>query len=193
MKKNGAKKPIYKRWWVWLIVVLFGLGVIGNLTGGSGNKSAENTTESSTSSSDDDTTVNDDDSADTDSDEEDSESASEDSSSTESSSKSDIPAEYVAALDKAESYANDMNMSKQGVYEQLTSEYGEKFSTQAAQYAIDHLTDVDWNANALAKARSYQSDMSMSPEAIRDQLTSDSGEKFTPDEANYAIQHLNDK
>ncbi|TKN15127.1 hypothetical protein DVW83_12725, partial [Enterococcus sp. VV15] len=27
---------------------------------------------------------------------------------------------------------------------------------------------------------------------IRDQLTSDAGEKFTPEEANYAIQHLND-
>ncbi|TKN14779.1 hypothetical protein DVW83_13375, partial [Enterococcus sp. VV15] len=27
---------------------------------------------------------------------------------------------------------------------------------------------------------------------IRDQLTSDAGEKFTPEEANYAIQHLTD-
>ncbi|MET3509157.1 hypothetical protein ABIC64_000577 [Plantibacter flavus] len=34
--------------------------------------------------------------------------------------------------------------------------------------------------------------MSMSPEAIRDQLTSEYGEKFTPEEADYAILHLND-
>ncbi|OHY53184.1 Ltp family lipoprotein [Lacticaseibacillus paracasei] len=192
MAKDGIKKPIHKRWWFWLIVVLFCLVVIGNLTGGSGNKSAENTTESSAPSSDD-TTTDDDDSGNTSSDDTDSESDSAESSSSESSSKADVPTEYLSALDKAESYAKGMNMSKQAVYEQLTSEYGEKFSAQAAQYAIDHLTDVDWNANALAKARSYQSDMSMSPEAIRDQLTSDSGEKFTPDEANYAIQHLNDK
>jgi hypothetical protein len=33
--------------------------------------------------------------------------------------------------------------------------------------------------------------MAMSPEAIRDQLTSDAGEKFTPEEADYAVQHLN--
>ncbi len=32
----------------------------------------------------------------------------------------------------------------------------------------------------------------MSPEAIRDQLTSDYGEKFTQEEADYAIAHLND-
>lgn len=32
----------------------------------------------------------------------------------------------------------------------------------------------------------------MSPEAIRDQLTSEYGEKFTQEEADYAIQHLNE-
>jgi len=34
--------------------------------------------------------------------------------------------------------------------------------------------------------------MNMSPSAIRDQLTSEYGEKFTTAEADYAIQHLND-
>ena len=37
----------------------------------------------------------------------------------------------------------------------------------------------------------YEKDMNMSQDAVREQLTSDSGEKFTEDEANYAIQHLN--
>ena len=32
--------------------------------------------------------------------------------------------------------------------------------------------------------------MAMSPEAIRDQLTSEYGEKFTKEEADYAISHL---
>ncbi len=84
-----------------------------------------------------------------------------------------------------------MHMSKAGIYDQLTSEYGEKFSPEAAQYAVDNVK-ADWNANALAKAKEYQDSMAMSPEAIRDQLTSDYGEKFTPSEADYAIQHLND-
>lgn len=101
-------------------------------------------------------------------------------------------AEDQSALAKAEDYATTMDMSKQGVYEQLTSDAGEQFSPEAGQYAIDHLTDIDWNANALAKAKDYQSEMDMSPAEIRDQLTSSSGEQFTQSEADYAVQHLND-
>ena len=80
-----------------------------------------------------------------------------------------------------------MHMSKQGIYNQLTSS-AEQFSSEAAQYAIDNL-EADWNANALAKAKSYQKQMSMSPGAIHDQLVS-SAEGFTEDEANFAIEHL---
>jgi len=103
----------------------------------------------------------------------------------------EVPAEYVSALTKAESYSELMHMSKAGIYDQLTSEYGEQFSAEAAQYGIDNV-QADWNANALAKAKSYQEQMAMSPESIRDQLTSEYGEKFTAEEADFAIQHLND-
>lgn len=84
-----------------------------------------------------------------------------------------------------------MSMSKVAIYDQLTSEYAEKYSPEAAQYAVGNLK-ADYNANALKKAKSYQDTMAMSPEAIRDQLTSENGEKFTPEEADYAVQHLND-
>jgi hypothetical protein len=102
-----------------------------------------------------------------------------------------VPREYKSALNKAASYANTMHMSKRGVYDQLVSDYGEQFSAEAAQYAIDNVK-ADWNANALAKAKNYQNTMNMSPAAIRDQLTSEYGEKFTQAEADYAIEHLND-
>jgi len=102
-----------------------------------------------------------------------------------------IPAEYKSALNKATTYASTMYMSKQGVYDQLVSQYGEKFSAVAAQYAIDNMK-ADWNANALTKAKTYQDTMNMSPASIHDQLTSVHGEKFTKAEADYAIQHLND-
>lgn len=101
-----------------------------------------------------------------------------------------LPTEYKSALNKAYAYSEKMAMSKMGLYDQLTSEYGEKFSAEAAQYAIDNVK-ADWNANALTKARNYQESMSMSPEAIREQLTSEYGEKFTSEEADYAIQNLN--
>ena len=102
-----------------------------------------------------------------------------------------VPREYKSALNKAASYANTMHMSKRGLYDQLVSEYGEKFSAEAGQYAIDNVK-ADWNANALAKAKNYQNTMNMSPAATHDQLTSEYGEKFTKAEADYAIQHLND-
>jgi len=51
---------------------------------------------------------------------------------------------------------------------------------------------ADWNANALAKAKSYQQTMSMSKSAIYDQLISQYGEKFTEEQAQYAIDHLDD-
>ena len=100
-----------------------------------------------------------------------------------------IPTEYKNALRKAESYSKQMHMSRQGIYDQLVAEYGEKFSPEAAQYAIDNM-QADWNENALLKARSYQDLMAMSPEAIRDQLVSEYGEKFTEEEADYAIANL---
>ena len=72
----------------------------------------------------------------------------------------------------------------------LTTNYaGNASSAEAAQYAIDNV-EADWNANALEKAKSYQDSMAMSPDAIRDQLTSEHGEKFTAEEADYAIQNL---
>lgn len=102
-----------------------------------------------------------------------------------------VPIEYQNALTKANQYSDMMHMSKQGIYDQLTSEYGEQFAPDAAQWAIDHM-QADWNANALQKAKDYQEMMAMSSAAIYDQLTSEYGEKFTPEEAQYAIDHLND-
>ena len=99
--------------------------------------------------------------------------------------------EQKNALKKAESYAKTLHMSKQGIYDQLISEYGEGFDKEAAQYAIDNI-QWDWNANALAKAKSYRDLMSMSKNKIYEQLTSEYGEKFTNEEAQYAIDHLDD-
>ncbi len=50
-----------------------------------------------------------------------------------------------------------MSMSKVGLYDQLTSEYGEKFTAEEAQYAVDNL-DVNWKENALKKIKSISRD-----------------------------------
>lgn len=98
-------------------------------------------------------------------------------------------AEQKSALKKAELYSKTMNMSKQGIYNQLTSSI-EGFSDADAQYAIDNIK-ADWNKNALEKAKSYQKTMNMSKNAIYNQLTS-SVEGFTNEQAQYAIDHLDD-
>lgn len=105
------------------------------------------------------------------------------------SADSNIPTEYKSALKSAKSYSDIMHMSKQGIYDQLTSEYGDKFTAEAAQYAVDNL-QADYKENALKSAESYQEIMSMSPAAIHDQLTSEYGGKFTQEEADYAIANL---
>ena len=103
--------------------------------------------------------------------------------------KRNAPIEYQNALKKAETYSSIMHMSKSKIYDQLTSEYGEGFTKEAAQFAMDNL-EADWKANALAKAKSYQINMNMSKKRIYDQLTSEYGEKFTKEEAQYAIDNL---
>jgi hypothetical protein len=100
-----------------------------------------------------------------------------------------VPTEYISALAKAEMYSSTMHMSKKGLYEQLTSDAGEKFSADAAQYAIKNI-NADYKNNALKKAEMYQETMHMSPASIRDQLVSDAGEKFTKEEAKYALENL---
>jgi len=112
------------------------------------------------------------------------------SSSTKKSAGKSLNQEYQNALTKGLSYARNLHMSKKAVYDQLTSSYGEGFPADAAQYAIDNMTGVDWNANALEKAKQYYYNMSMSKSAVYDQLTSEYGEQFTASQAQYAIDHL---
>ena len=101
----------------------------------------------------------------------------------------DVPTEYKSALKQAKTYSDMMNMSKAGIYDQLTSEYGGQFTEEAAQYAIDNV-EADWKENALKSAETYQETMAMSPAAIYDQLVSQYGGQFTEEEAQYAIDNL---
>ena len=88
-----------------------------------------------------------------------------------------------------QSYGETMHMSKQGIYDQLVSEYGGQFPAEAAQYALDNV-EMDWNANALAQAESYSETMHMSKQGIYDQLISEQGGQFTAEEAQYAVDNL---
>ena len=105
------------------------------------------------------------------------------------SSSNDSNSEYSAALEKAKSYNSLFHMSKKRMYRQLTSDF-DKFSNDAAQYAVDHL-EADYKYNALFNAKNYRKLFNMSKSRLINQLTS-SIDGFTEEEANYAINHLDD-
>lgn len=184
-----TKKSIWKRWWMIVIYVIVGIAIISNLSGGDGDETAaeEPTSEASASEN-----------APEESQDSEPEEATAEPEPTpeeveeepeEADEEEDVPSEYDSALRSAETYSDTMHMSKAGIFDQLTSEYGGQFTDEAAQYAIDNV-DADWNDNALESAKTYQETMAMSPAAIHDQLTSQHGGQFTQEEADYAIDNL---
>lgn len=157
------QKPFYKRVWFWIVIAILVIVVGGAIGGGSNDDSSSSSDKTESTSSK--------------------------SESKKSSNKPKISAEFTAALGSAETYAQDMHMSKAAIYDQLISKSGDKFPEDAAKYAVDHVK-ADWKKNALESAKTYQKDMNMSTAEIKDQLTSDSGDKFTPEEAQYAVDNL---
>lgn len=107
----------------------------------------------------------------------------------EQATEDNVSQEFKNALKTAQQYSDTMHMSKAGIYDQLTSEYGEGFPEDAAQYAVDNVK-ADWNENALKMAESYYKDMAMSKDAVYEQLISEYGEKFTEEQAQYAVDNL---
>jgi len=94
------------------------------------------------------------------------------------------------AIRSAQSYLDFTAFSRAGLFEQLTSEYGEGFEAADAEFAIAHLEQnglVDWNAEAAESAQSYLDFTSFSRQGLYDQLTSEYGEQFTPEQAQYAL------
>ncbi|MFZ2293101.1 MAG: Ltp family lipoprotein, partial [Corynebacterium casei] len=65
-----------------------------------------------------------------------------------------VSTEFKNALRSAENYLDFSSFSYQGLYDQLTSEYGEAYPAEAAQYAMDNVV-VDWNQEALESAENY--------------------------------------
>lgn len=119
------KKPFYKKGWFIAIAIFVAIGIIGG-AGSDDTTTIDNGTAGTEQVSSENQTT-----------EEVIEETTEEP--VEEIVKEDIPTEFKSALKKAETYSKMMNMSKAGLYDQLTSEYGEKFTAEEAQYAIDNL------------------------------------------------------
>ncbi|MFD4957886.1 Ltp family lipoprotein [Microbacterium sp. NPDC058389] len=94
--------------------------------------------------------------------------------------------EQENALRAAKDYLNVMGFSRQGLIDQMSSEYGAGFPVDVATWAVDNV-GADWNAEAVEAARSYLDVMAFSRDGLYDQLTSEYGAQFTPEQAAYAL------
>ncbi|MCS4535263.1 Ltp family lipoprotein [Corynebacterium sp. HS2168-gen11] len=97
-----------------------------------------------------------------------------------------VPREYQNALRSAKQYLDYSGFSQQGLYDQLTSEYGDKYPAEAAQYAVDNV-DADWDAEAREAAENYLNISPFSREELVNQLSSEYGDKFTREQAQAAV------
>jgi hypothetical protein len=91
--------------------------------------------------------------------------------------------EQRRAIARAESYTNLMAFSRARLIQQLEFE---GFTHNDAQWAVDQLT-IDWNEQALKKANSYHSLMSLPPDNIRRLLAS---EDFSEEQIDYAMTNM---
>ncbi len=97
------------------------------------------------------------------------------------------------AVQAAKDYLAIMSFSRKGLIEQLSSQYGDGYSVSDATYAVDYLEKnglVDWNEQAKQSAQEYLSIMSFSKKELIEQLSSEYGDGFTREQAEYAAQAL---
>ena len=68
----------------------------------------------------------------------------------------------------------------------MSSEYGDQYSVEDATWAADN-SGADWNAEAAEAAESYLELTPFSRAGLIDQLTSEYGDKFTREQAEYGV------
>lgn len=99
-----------------------------------------------------------------------------------------IPKEWDDAYEIADIYVRNMYMSRQAIYEQLSSKQGEHYAVETVEYAMNRL-QVNWGEIAVQKAKAISDAFHSSKRSIYEDLSSAEIDKFTKEEALYAIEH----
>lgn len=171
-EKAKIKKPFYKRWWVWAIVVVLAIGMFGS----SGDTETKGDDQQSTAQSQTATT-------------EPTDAEPEETQHTEQTAvqaeEPEEPADTMTmgqknALGAAENYLSFMAFSRSGLIEQLEFE---GYSIEDATFAVDNC-GADWNEQAAKSAQNYLDMMSFSRQDLIDQLVF---EGFTQEQAEYGV------
>ena len=172
-EKAKAKKPFYKRWWVWAIVIVLAIGMFGS-SGDTETKDNDQQTAEQTQSV---TTEP------TDTEPEDAQQTEQTAAPVE---EPEEPADTMTmgqknALGSAESYLSFTAFSRSGLISQLEFE---GYSTEDATFAVDNC-GADWNEQAVKKAAQYLEYSSFSRDGLISQLEF---EGFTHEQAVHGVE-----
>ena len=97
------------------------------------------------------------------------------------------------AVKSALNYLQFSPFSHNGLVAQLSSEYGDNYPKEDAEFAVSYLEDngkVDWNEQAVKAAKNYLEFSSFSREGLIDQLCSEYGDQYTREQAEYAVDQV---
>ena len=86
------------------------------------------------------------------------------------------------AVRSAQQYITVQGFSRNGLIEQLSSEYGDGYNVSDATAAVDSM-DIDWNSQAVRSAEQYLSSQGFSCNGLIEQLSSSHGDKYTRSQA----------
>ncbi|MGM0783613.1 MAG: Ltp family lipoprotein [Pseudomonadota bacterium] len=94
------------------------------------------------------------------------------------------------AVRSANQYISMQGFSREGLIQQLSSEYGDGYDRSDATVAVDSL-NVDWNEQAVRSARLYLQMQGFSCRGLIDQLSSSYGDGYTESQATYGARQTN--
>ena len=166
------KKPIYKRWWFGVILVIAMIGVIGC----SGESEPQQMSQESQIEQSQDEVAGEELA-------EESDMTLEPDNQGQSAETSGETLSQKNAVKKAELYLRTMPFSKNGLIEQLEFDGYDK---EDAVYAVNKIS-VDWKEQAVLKGELYLDMMPFSKKELIEQLIF---EGFSEEEATYAVQQL---
>lgn len=88
----------------------------------------------------------------------------------------------------ARQYLDVGPFSRQGLINQLSSEYGDQYTVEQATAGVDAVEpDVDWNEEAAEAAQNYLEISPFSRDQLIEQLSSEYGDQFTVEQATYGV------
>ena len=91
------------------------------------------------------------------------------------------------AVRSAKQYISMQGFSRDGLIQQLSSDYGDGYSVADATVAVDSL-NIDWSKQAVRSAKQYLSMQGFSCKGLIQQLSSSYGDKYTVSQATYGAR-----